>query len=96
MLTEMDPKLHSAQLQLVSGGMAAGAVISNKSLTSPSSLIQLPDFPASLFPGKREWVRPSLLEAKTLFHHQAPLCDWTGQDLALHASSIFSSHSLSP
>lgn len=65
-------------------------------LTDPSSLVQLSASPASPFPEKREWVRPSLLVAKTLFHHQAQLCEWTGQDLALHASSIFSSPSLSP
>ncbi|CAL8357562.1 unnamed protein product [Arctogadus glacialis] len=39
---------------------------------------------------KREWVRSALFVAKTLFHHQAGLYDRTGQDLALHASSIFS------
>lgn len=64
--------------------------------TDPSSPVQLSASPASPFPEKREWVGPSLLVAKTLFHHQARLCDWTGQDLALHASSIFSSPSLSP
>lgn len=65
-------------------------------LTDPSSPIQLSDSPASPFPEKREWVRLSLLVAKTLFHHQASLCDWTGQDLALHASSIFSTPSIYP
>lgn len=65
-------------------------------LTDPSSPVQLSASRASPFPEKREWVGPSLLVAKTLFHHQAQLCDWTGQDLALHASSIFSSPSLSP
>ena len=59
-------------------------------------MIQLCDSPASLFPEKREWVRLSLLAAKTLYHHQAHLGDWTGQDLALYASSIFSTPSISP
>lgn len=49
-------------------------------LTDPTPLIQRSDFPACPFPEKREWVRQPQLVAKTLFHHQDCLCDWTGQD----------------
>lgn len=53
--------------------------------------------PASPFPRKKmECVRPPLLVAKTLFHHQVRFCGWTGLDLALHASSIFSAPASPP